>query len=78
MFIISFKSHLSFAEFVKCIIPFCPNIHTLKLRLFGLPEDLDNEIVRLNKLKELDIETGIGTFATEEYNSMLQHRLLFE
>jgi hypothetical protein len=60
MFIFSFKSHLSFTEFVKWILPICPNIHTLKLRSIDQPNDLHNDIIRLKKLKILDIVTIKG------------------
>ena len=58
MLIFSFKSHLYFAEFVKWILPFCPNIHTLKLHSIGEPKDVHNDIIRLKKLKDLEIETS--------------------
>jgi hypothetical protein len=61
-FIFPFKSqrHLSFTEFVKWILSFCPNIHTLKLQIIEEPKDLHNEIVHLKKLKDLHIGTSNG------------------
>jgi hypothetical protein len=50
------KSHdISFTEFVKWILSFCSNIHTLKLDSIKQPKDLINDIVRLTKLKVLHI-----------------------
>jgi hypothetical protein len=62
MFILSLKSQrrLSFTEFVKWILPFWPNIHTLKLDFIDQPKDLHNEIARLKTLKDLLIETRHG------------------
>ena len=52
------QRHLSFAELVKWILPFCLNIHTLKLNFIDdFANDLHNEIARLNQLKDLDIST---------------------
>jgi len=48
---------LSVTEFVKWVLPFCSNIHTLKIDLFGELKDLHNEIARLKKLKDLHIWT---------------------
>jgi len=57
MFILYLKieRHLSFTEFIEWILPFCPNIHTLKLHFIHQPNDLHNDIIRLKKLKDLDI-----------------------
>jgi hypothetical protein len=60
MFIFSVYSHLSFTEFVKWMLPFCPNIHTLKVDLMEESNDLHKEIARLKKLKDLHIFTCKG------------------
>jgi hypothetical protein len=62
MFIFFFKSqhHLYSTEFVKWILPFCSNIHTLKLHLIGEPKDVHNEISRLTKLNDLYIGASKG------------------
>ena len=62
MFIFSLKirRYLSFAEFVKWILPFCSNVETLKIQLIGQPNDWHNEIVHLKKLKDLLIGTNKG------------------
>jgi hypothetical protein len=67
MFTFSFENqpHLSIAEFVKWILPFCSNIHTLRLTLTEMPSDLHNEIVRLKNLKNLHIGTSIGMHPKE-------------
>jgi hypothetical protein len=63
MFIFSSQNqrHLSFTEFVKWILSFCPNVETLKLNFHEKPEGLTNYIARLKKLNDLDIATGRET-----------------
>ena len=60
MFIFSFKNNFYFTEFVKWILPFCPNVHTLILHLIDQPKDVHKDIVRLEKLKYLLIWTSEG------------------
>ena len=60
MFYFKSQPHLSYTEFIKWILPFCSNIETLKIHLIEQPNDLHNEIVRLKKLKDLQIGTSIG------------------
>jgi hypothetical protein len=62
MFIFSLKTSVIyfFADFVKWMFPFCPNIDTLKIDLIDQPNDLHIEIVRLKKLKDLFIGTTLG------------------
>jgi hypothetical protein len=65
MFYFKRQSHLSLTEFVKWILPFCPNIETFKIRLMEQPNDLHNEIVRLEKLKDLHIVNCAGIHPKE-------------
>ena len=60
IFSVTHQRHLSFTEIVKWVLPFCPNIHTLKLKLNEKPEGLADYIARLEKLIDLDIGTCIG------------------
>jgi hypothetical protein len=62
MFTFSVKSqrHSSFTEFVKWLLPFCPNVETLKLHFHEEPKGLANYIVRLKKLKDLYIGISQG------------------
>jgi hypothetical protein len=60
MFYLKIERHLSSTEFIEWILPFCPNIHTLKLRSIDQPNDLHNDIIRLKKLKDLDIPYSYG------------------
>jgi hypothetical protein len=57
-FSLKIRRHLSSTEFVKWILPFCANIHTLQLHLVDEPNDLHKEIARLKKLKDLHIKTN--------------------
>jgi len=59
------QRHLSIAEFVKWILSFCSNIDALRLTLTEMPSDLHNEIVRLQKLKNLHIGTSTGMHPKE-------------
>jgi hypothetical protein len=67
MFIFSVKSkpHLLFLEFIKWILLFCRNIHTLTLNLEEHPKGLTNEIVGLKELKDLYIGTKRGIHPKE-------------
>ena len=63
------SAYICFTEFVKWILPFCSNIHTLKLEnieimdtsiFFPYREEMNvyNEIARLKKLKDLQITSS--------------------